>query len=170
MLLSDVDIKKAMKKGEIRIDPSPSADQIGSGAVDVAISNEFWRQRDIRKKIMDLREITYEDIFEEIKAEAIILNPGELILAKTLEKISLAPNLCGWICGRSRYARLGISVYAASSFIHPGSQNRQVLEIINFSKFPFTLHSGMKICQIIFERTESGAEKPYSKIGKFAKQ
>lgn len=171
-LLSDVDIKRALQRGEIKIAPQPSPDQIGAGSVDFTLSNEFWRIKENLKKgkIYDLNSITYTDMFEETRTDSIILKPGELVLAKTLEHLTLPPDVAGWIQGRSRYARLGISVHVASSFIQPGVSNRQVLEIINFSPVQQTLHAGMRICQVIFEKTLSKAEKPYSKFGTFSKQ
>ena len=157
-------------KGEIKIDPPLSDDQIGPGSIDFSLSNTFWKMRDVGKKPKDLKATDFTDIFEEIKAESVILQPGELVLAKTLERITLAPNICGWIQGRSRYARMGLSVHVASSFIQPGSSNHQVLEIVNLSHVPLTIHAGMRICQVIFERTESPTSRPYSKHGKFADQ
>jgi dCTP deaminase len=171
-IFSDADIKRALQKGEIKITPQPEPEQIGAGSVDFTLSNEFWRIKENLKKgkVYDLKNITYADLFEEIKADSMILKPGELILAKTLEHLTLAPDICGWIQGRSRYARLGIAVHVASSFIQPGAANRQVLEIINFSPVQVTLHAGMRICQILFEKTVSKAEKPYSKFGTFSQQ
>ena len=171
-IIYDTDIKRALKNGEIKLDPAPADEQIGSGSIDVALSNEFYTLKaSVKKgKIHDLKEIQFEDLFEQITSDAIIIKPNELVLAKTLERITLAPNICGWIQGRSRFARLGITAHVASSFIQPGSDNRQVLEIVNLSPVQVRLHAGMRICQIIFERTETKATKPYSKFGKFSKQ
>jgi dCTP deaminase len=171
-VLSDTDLKRALRSGEIKIEPQPAEDQIGAGSIDVALSNEFYvLKASVKKgKIHDLKEIQFEDLFEQVTSDAIILKPNELVLAKTLEKITLAPNICGWIQGRSRYARLGITAHVASSFIQPGSDNHQILEIVNLSPIQVRLHAGMRICQIIFERTENKAVKPYSKFGKFSKQ
>ncbi len=167
----DINLRKALKKGDIKFDPQLSDGQIGAGSIDLTLSNEFWRLKEgLKKKQHDPKKITFEDIFEEIKADSINIQPNELILGKTLERIELAPNICGWIQGRSKYARLGLSAHIASSFIQPGSHNRQVLEIVNLSKIPLTIHAGMRLCQIIFERTDSKAEKPYSKFGAFSKQ
>lgn len=171
-VLTDVDIRRALKTGELKVQPSLSEDQIGPGSIDVALSNEFLKLKEGLKKTkpLDTKNVTFEDLFEEIRAESIIITPNELVLAKTLERITLAPDLCGWIQGRSRFARLGLTAHVASSFIQPGSDNRQVLEIVNLSPVPLTIHAGMRICQIIFERTTSKAQRAYSKIGKFAKQ
>jgi len=169
-ILSDVDIKEAIKAEAIKFTPSISNDQIGAGSVDVTLSDEFWIIKVKKHRTFDLKIITFEDVFEKINAKQITIHPGELVLAKTLEKVRLAPNICGWIQGRSRYARLGISVHTASSFIQPGSNNHQILEIVNLSPNPMILHSGMRICQFVFEMTEKESSKPYSKLGTYSKQ
>jgi dCTP deaminase len=165
-ILADVDIRQALKVGELRVQPQLSDDQIGPGSIDVTLSNEFWKLKEGLKKgkPYDIKVITSDDLFEEIRTESIIISPGELVLAKILERITLAPDICGWIQGRSRFAQMGITAHVASSFIQPGSDNRQILEIVNLSHVPVTLHAGMRICQVIFERTMSKAQKPYQKI------
>jgi len=171
MILSDVDIRRAIKSGEIKFEPQITEDQIGPGSVDLTLGNEFLKMKEgLRQRPYDLKEININDLFEEIISESIVIRPNELVLAKTLEKITLSPNICGWIQGRSRYARLGISVHVASSFLQPGISNRQVLEIINLSKIPYTLHSGMRICQVIFQRMQTKTSKPYARFGTYAKQ
>ena len=169
-VLSDIDIREAMKAEAIKFTPSISNDQLGPGSVDVTLSEEFWKIKVKKHRTFDLKIITFEDIFEKVEAKSITLQPGELILAKTLEKIRLAPNICGWIQGRSKYARMGITVHTASSFIQPGSNNHQILEIVNLSPNPMILHSDMRICQIIFEMTAKETSKPYSRAGAFSKQ
>jgi dCTP deaminase len=169
-VLSDVDIKEAMKADAIKFTPPISNEQLGAGSVDVTLSDEFWKIKIKKHRTLDLKNVTFEDIFEKINVKQITIQPGELVLAKTLEKIRLAPNICGWIQGRSKFARMGITVHTASSFIQPGSNNHQILEIVNLSPNPMILHAGMRICQIVFEMTEKETSKPYSKAGTYSKQ
>jgi dCTP deaminase len=84
----------------------------------------------------------------------------------TNETIHLPRNLCGWLEGRSRIARLGLTIHATSGFVQPGVSNRQVLELSNVSSIPLALHAGVRICQIVLERTEGEAEY----TGRFANQ
>jgi dCTP deaminase len=53
-----------------------------------------------------------------------------------------------------------------ASFVQPGINNRQVLEIGNLAPFPLVLKPGVRICQMILERTEGEA----SYQGKFRNQ
>jgi len=169
LILSDRDIRKCLNSGRIRITPSPSEEQIGATSVDLTLSDEFWVFRKGLKKI-DLAKARQEDVLQKIKARSIKLRPREMILGKTLERITLPADMCGKLEGRSRYARFGTAIHVSSSLVHAGSDSHQILEIVNLSPATITLHSGMRVCQMMFMRISSPAEKPYSKFGKIARE
>lgn len=170
MLLSDSDIKNAIKKRQIKI--SPLADsQISSASVDLTLSNEWWffKKKYINSKV-DLSKIGFKKATEKKTSDSIILLPGEMCLGKTLEKITLSPDILGNLEGRSRYARMGLSVHITSALVQPGSDNRQVLEIVNFAPFSVVLHKGMRISQVVFHQLSSPSTKPYKKFGQIARK
>ena len=120
------------------------------------------------KKAVDLARVGFKEATEEHKEKSITLAPGGMCLGITREKIYMPATLIGTLEGRSRYARMGLAVHVTSALVMPGSQNHQVLEIVNFAPFPVTIHEGMRISQIIFERLETPTSKPYAKFGKVA--
>ena len=73
------------------------------------------------------------------------------------ERITLPPNLCGLLEGRSRFARLGLMIHVTSAFVQPGVSNRQVLEMSNVSKRSLRIHPGVRLCQLVLLRTEGEA-------------
>ncbi len=152
-ILTKDEILKAIAAGEIAISPfDPS--KVGPGSVDLHLGEDFR----IFKKVHDIVDvddaINYELVTELIHAPSgIVLMPGETVLGITVETIRLAPNLCGWLEGRSRFARIGLLVHISASFMHPGINNQQVLEMTNFSPMPLRIHPGTAICQFIFQRT-----------------
>ncbi|HEY7534923.1 MAG TPA: dCTP deaminase [Thermodesulfobacteriota bacterium] len=165
-VLTKNEILNEIKKGNIKIKPF-SIKYLGPGSIDLHLSSEFR----IFKKMQNVIEINnnanYEEVTEKIKVKHhLILMPGEMVLGITKEKIILSPCLCGWLEGRSRFARLGLLVHISTSFIQPGISNKQCLEIINFSPMPFALYPGTAICQFIFQRTVGEARYE----GKFIKQ
>ena len=171
MILSNEDIKKCLKTGEIEFEPPVPDEQISPGSVDVTLGNEF---RIIKKefygKILDLKNTGSKDVTEKIIVDEIELKPGGMVLGKTVEKIKLSSDIAGWIEGRSRFARLGVAIHVTSGYIQPGSHNHQVLEIVNLAPFSIVLHSGMRLCQVVFERLESKTSKPYHKFGTIARE
>ena len=153
MILTKDAILNRIKSGDIKIEPF-NLDNLGDGSMDLTLSNEFRIFKKGIKNISITETTDYKEYTQLIKTKMIKLKPGELILGITQEKLKLPPNLCGWLQGRSRFARLGLTVHVTASFVQPGSENRQVMEIINLNKIPLTVHEGDKIMQIVFENTE----------------
>jgi dCTP deaminase len=78
----------------------------------------------------------------------------------------LPGDLCGFLEGRSRFARLGLMIHVTSAFVQPGVANRQVLEMSNVADRPLRIHAGVRLCQLVLMRTEGAAR--YS--GRFSEQ
>lgn len=149
-------ILEEIKKGNLKIEPLDIG-QVGPGSVDLTLGNQFRvfeRQNGVCKitEETDFQKITKETKISE--KEPLLLKPGETVLGVTQEKISLSSDLCGWIEGRSRFARIGLGVHVSAGFIQPGTSNYQVLEITNLSPTPLSLIPGIKICQVVIERCE----------------
>ena len=76
MILTDRDIREFMRLGKIRFEPEIQSDQIGPGSVDLTLSNKFWRFKN-NIDLIDLSEMRFEDVVEEIRSDEIILHPME---------------------------------------------------------------------------------------------
>ncbi len=153
MILTHDEILKEIAAGTITIDPY-FPDCVGPASVDLHLGNEFR----VFRKVHDIFRVTptanYENITERITvADHLLLMPQETVLGITVEKITLADSICGWLEGRSRFSRLGLLVHISASFMQPGIENKQVLEISNFSPMPLALYPNIAICQFIFQRT-----------------
>lgn len=165
ILTKDIIINR-IKKGEIKIEPFDRA-AVGPASIDLHLGNQFRIFKDSSEvysvdENADFREIT-ENVTVE---ESFLLKPGQLVHGITLEKITLPPNLCGWIEGRSSLGRLGLTVHATASFVQPGISNKQVLEMYNVGPRPLALKIGIAVCQLILEETIGKAVYK----GKFNKQ
>ncbi len=170
MILSDNGIKKMLKEGKISITPLDER-QIGPASVDLTLSDEWLFFKDeYSREIVDLRDTGFQSAFDMKRAKEITLKPGELCLGKTVERIKLPDDIMGRLEGRSRYARMGVIIHTTSALVQPGSDNRQVLEIVNLAPFPIKLHAGMRVSQVVFERLESKTSKPYAKFGEIARK
>jgi len=170
MALSDVDIRKYLKQGILRIDPLDES-QIGPASVDLTLSDTwyFFNKRYLGKNV-DLAGVDFKKAFRKKKADQVELLPGEMCLGKTLEKLKLPNNLIGKLEGRSRYARMGVIIHTTSAVVQPGSFNHQILEIVNLAPFSVTLHKGMRISQVLFDELSCDTSKPYAKFGKIARR
>ena len=165
-ILTHDEILNEISSGKIVIDPF-HADCVGPASVDLHLGNEFRVFRKVHDIVHVTAEANYEEITERILVEdRLLLMPQETVLGITQERITLAPDLCGWLEGRSRFARLGLLVHISASFMQPGIENKQALEISNFSPTPMALYPGTPICQFIFQRTIGQAKYK----GKFRNQ
>ncbi len=151
-----------IKKGNIKIEPFLK-DQVGPASIDLHVGNRFriFRREGRTFHIGPKREVKIENVTvpATVKDKAyIIIRPGKTVLGITKEKITLSPNLCAWLEGRSRFARIGLGVHVTSGFIQPGVSNHQLMEITNVGPNPIALYPGTRICQLVIERCEGRAK------------
>ncbi len=157
MILTHDEILRLIQTHDIEIDPFEPA-LVGPGSVDLRLSSQFRVFKRLKRALVVGDEIDLEEITELVSAEeSFVLPPGQAVLGMTLERIKLPDYLCGWLEGRSCFARVGLLIHMTAAFIHPGVNNRQVLEISNLAPFPLALKVGAPICQFIFQRTEGRA-------------
>jgi len=167
-ILVGEEIKKALKNGLIKIEPLEES-QIGPGSIDLTLGNDFRIFKTKLKTYQIEDDSNFEDITELVsvrRGETITVNPGEMILGITRERITLPKNIAGRLEGRSRFARFGLAVHVTAGFMQPGISNQQVLEIVNLGHTPLALSPGTKICQFVFEECKGEAEYK----GRFSKQ
>lgn len=155
-----------LERGSLEIEPF-DREQIGPASIDLTLDNQFRIYNEVQDVHPVKEDVEPEEITRVIEVDdSILLKPGQALHGITKERLSLPNDLCGWIEGRSRFARLGLLVHMTAGFIQPGVDNKQVLEIGNVSPVPLELHPGTKICQVILQRTEG--EEEYN--GQYANQ
>ena len=161
-------ILSLIESGQIGIDPF-SERYIGPASIDLHLGNNF---RVFKETSLPLNVTEDENIDEVTEAifvrdtDSLMLLPGKSCLGVTVEQITLPENICGWLQGRSRFARLGLVIHATASFIQPGINNQQVLEIANTGQIPLNVIPKVALCQIILEECVGKAK--YS--GRFSHQ
>ena len=166
MILTKQEIIKELNSGRIKIKPFDSKN-LGPASYDLTLGDKF-RIFKTKNGLHHIRnDAKYEEITKVITVkDHYFLKPGETIHGITKERITLPENIAGWLQGRSRFARFGLMVHITASFVQPGVNNRQVLELNNASNSTLAIHPNTKIAQIIFERCEGKAKYK----GRFRKQ
>lgn len=154
-ILAQSEILKEIADGRIRITPFDEA-LVGPASVDLHLSEVFRVFRYRKTNLAVNREADFKEATRGIRVpegDYLLLKPGETVLGMTRERIELPDDVCGWLEGRSRFARLGLLVHISASFMQPGLANHQVLEMSNFGPIPLEVYPGIPICQFIFQRT-----------------
>ncbi|HTO05993.1 MAG TPA: dCTP deaminase [Myxococcota bacterium] len=157
VLTRDV-ILRELESGRLRLEPF-SLDQVGAASIDLHLGDELRVPLESSNGPIDVTDDTTPEAFTRVIAfeKPYVLAPGHTVHGITRERLFLPPDLCAWIEGRSRIARLGLTVHVSSGFVQPGVSNHQVLELSNVSGRALALHPGVRICQIVLQRTEGSA-------------
>ena len=167
MVLSDVDIKRYLSEGKIRVSPELPPEQFGSCSVDFRLGNEFSVFDHSKHAYIDLRNRTsIQELMSTVivePGEAFILQPREFVLAITEEHIELDDDVLGRLEGRSSLGRIGIIVHGTAGLFDPGWRGKATLELSNLGRMPVALYPGMRVCSMTFEQLSTPSSNPYHK-------
>jgi dCTP deaminase len=167
MVLSDVDIRRYIERGKIRISPELPAEQFGSCSVDFRLGTEFSVFEHSKHPYIDVRDKSaIQGIMRSIvvkPGEPFILQPREFALAITEESLELDDDVLGRLEGRSSLGRIGIIVHGTAGLFDPGWRGNATLELSNLGIMPVALYPGMRICSFTFEQLSSPVSVPYYK-------
>jgi dCTP deaminase len=157
MILTHEVILQEIASGRIIIDPF-RAEHVGPASIDLHLGDEI-RVMEGGPEVIEVTEDADYRAVTQVRPldRPYLLKPGEVIHGITRERIRLPGNICGWLEGRSRFARLGLMVHVTSGFVGPGVNNRQVLEMSNVAGRPLAIHAGTRVCQIVLQRAEGSA-------------
>jgi dCTP deaminase len=160
-LLTDVEIKEALKTGDIEIDPF-NEEGLKSASYDMrlgkkAIITKTVSLEELKGKIQkeDVKEVNVE------KEESITVPGGAFALVSTLERIKLADNYAGHIGMRTYYTRKGLSILSGLQ-IDPSWDGALILGLVNLSPRSITLDYMDHLCTIEIHKLNRPAGKPYS--------
>ena len=153
MILSGLEIKaKALEGKEIIIKPF-DPEKIGPNSYDLRLDKTLAVYED---EVLDMKQPakTKEIIIPE---EGIVLVPGKLYLASTVEYTE-TQGYVPMLEGRSSLGRLGISIHVTAGFGDVGFKGHWTLEM--HCLHPVRIYAGERICQMYFHKIE-GDYIPY---------
>jgi|SRR5665213_1146965 len=169
MFLSDVDIKKAIKNGEITLEPF-SQSRLQPASYDILLGNKFIENDASSTHFIDpARKIFAKTVEREVvDGEEFVLHPGVSVLGLSKEFFGTDHFLIQ-VGGKSSLARIGLMIHNTAGIINPGHFLNITFEITNQSNIPIILRPGMEIAQITFSKLTSPPERNYKLVGRFAK-
>ena len=173
MILSNVEIQRAIREGRLVIDPAPLPERpIEAGkycpyqtsSVDLRLGDEISFFREGLAINIDLRSGTFPTLFQPNSQSLTItedqpfrLAPGRFVLGKTRERVELPvmpegqASLAARVEGKSSYARCGVLVHFTAPTIHAGFAGTITLELANLGPLPVMLYPNAPICQLVIE-------------------
>ena len=162
MVLSDKDIKAAVKAGIIGINPYFEKD-VQPASVDLHLDKKLLTFNNSSAPFIDLKK-ELPNINEQVEIDEndpFIIHPGDFVLGSTLEKISIPKNMVARIEGKSSLGRIGLLIHSTAGYVDPGWKGHLTLELSNLARLPITLYKGMKIGQISYLRLTTPADRLY---------
>ena len=161
MILTDTQIREAIREGSIVIDPFDEQ-CLGTNSYDVHLGAELAVYRD---EILDAKKHNQVDRFRIDPVEGFVLRPGRTYLGVTQEYTETHKTV-PFLEGKSSIGRLGIDIHATAGKGDVGFCNYWTLEISVHQ--PVRVYMGMPIAQIIYFEI-SGAVQTLYKDKKSAK-
>jgi dCTP deaminase len=159
MILVDWQLLDRIERGHIKIDPYDKK-LVQPNSLDIRLGNHFVWYKPGAEVIDPYNRDSVAMGVEETHAESFVLNPGQFVLAETLECIGLPDNIVATIEGKSSIARLGVTLHQTGGWIDAGFRGTITLEMCNVNTRPVKIYAGMPIGQLVFYTTER-AQNPY---------
>lgn len=169
-MLSDRDIQRLVRQGRIKLDPLPNIElskdsDLGACKIDLHLGDNAKFHNTLRVSHVDFdgQKVGEKDIvvFDIAKEGKIVIAPGEVIVADTLEWVTLPDDIAGRLEGKSSLARQGLAVQLAPVF-DPGWNGVPALELHNIGRVAVTLYHKMRICAMSFTHLSSPTLKGYA--------
>lgn len=161
MVLSDNGIKKALKNGEIVLDPFDEKN-LQPASYDLHMGNNLLLFDRGHNALIDIKEPMEKLMVEHKMGEdGYILHPKEFILGNIKEITGVDTKHVAFLHGKSSLARIGLLIHATAGLLDPGNTMRLTLEMYNLSPLPIKLYPDMKIGQITFETIDEKCRRPY---------
>lgn len=163
MIMSDKTIKSLLASGQLGIQPLEER-QIQPASVDIRLGNSFSLPLTEAGGAVEMDSPTP---CQSHQADAYVIEPGQFVLATTMEYFRLPHNMTAFVEGRSSVGRLGLFIQNAG-WVDPGFEGEITLELFNASRNPIMLRAGHRIGQLVFAQLDRDAENPYQ--GKYQGQ
>jgi dCTP deaminase len=167
MYLSDIDIKKAVESGDIRIDDF-DIDRLQPTSYDILLGNKFVITNSENSAVIDpvKRQFAETQEMEIGEKETFILHPGVSVLGTSWDYFGSDTHLIH-LSGKSSLARLGLLVHNTAGIINPGHFLNITLELCNLNSVPIVLRPKMPIAQLLFSRISSPSKLNYRQTGRY---
>ncbi len=169
MFLSDVDIKKEVKRGAITLEPFVEA-RLQPASYDIVLGNNFLVNDAHTSTFIDPANKVFPKTHDVRVAdgEAFVLHPGVSILGYSKDYFGSDHYLIE-VNGKSSLARIGLLVHNSAALINPGHFLQVALELCNLNNVPIILRPGMAIAQLTFSPLSSPPRQNYKENGRYAK-
>jgi dCTP deaminase len=153
-----------------------SADQVRKGisfgvssyGYDISLSDEFKLLRIQPGMVLDPKQDNHA-LFEDVKADSIVIPANSYILARTTEYFRIPRDIITICFGKSTYARSGVLVNVTP--FEPEWEGYATISLANTAPVPVRVHAYEGIAQLLFLEAHEVCQTSYKdKKGKYQGQ
>lgn len=165
-VLVDRDIRAALRRGELVVTPLDRS-MLRPAAISLRLGHDAYVLSS-RQPVDVADASTYPHLVPRGQDESgrIRVRPGEVLLARTLERVGVGDRLVGLLDGTSDYARLGVSVVLAHQ-VSPGfgmpEGSPLTLEIVSRLQHDVRLAPGVRVANLMLVRANR-VQRPYREM------
>lgn len=167
MLLSDVDLDKALSDGSLVMTPTYKS-MIQPASIEVRLGDTFMVYRPSSRgpiRVWERPDLSGDFDMVVARDRDFELHPDDFVLATTMETVKLGPDLAARLEGKSSLARMGLLTHVTAGWIDPGFSGQITMELKNMLGTSLLLRPGMKIGQLCVFKMSSRVEHPYGSNG-----
>jgi deoxycytidine triphosphate deaminase len=141
--------------------------QIQAASIDLRLSDVFWYpRRGAKVDLLKEKAIQHEPFRfwtrKQLERNHFIeLKPGDVVLGRVHEKLSIPNDCAGKFMGRSSFARLGLMIHCTGDFANPGYRGHMPLQLVNVGPFTLRVYPYMQICQLMLVKLTDPSAKKY---------
>jgi dCTP deaminase len=151
MILSALDLKKAIEQGSLTINPL-SEETIRENGVDLRFSEEIVRLQPT-DKVLDIQSPNKEGLyFKEKAVDYFVLGKYEKVLVATLERVKLGNNLMAFCQLRSTFARAGVSI--PPTVVDAGFEGNLTIQV-SCGPFPVKIPVKIRFLHLVFSELKT---------------
>lgn len=155
-MLAEAAIVAARAAGDIELEPFSGAQLRGASYV-LRLGDRFRRWTSGATPVeMWSPDAAEHALDAPFTADRLTLQPGEFVLATTVERIGIGQTLAGAVSPLSHVARFGLSATLGADLINPGFGSGApaplTLELFNHNRRALVLSAGMPIAHLRFTR------------------
>ena len=156
MVLSYKKIKKLISKNILI--KNGNNQNIMASSYDVTVDKCILKFKKAKDPISLINASELSTMYEEVDiTKGYTLNPKLTILVVLEEEFNIPANICGIICGRTSFNRLGLTI--PIQYLNPGFKGKLNLTITNNSTNSFVLTPKIQIAQVVFMKLDRKVPK-----------
>jgi dCTP deaminase len=168
MFLSDIQIREAVKSGDITIQDFDEK-RLQPASYDILLGNKFIMTEGHLTEFIDPARNIFPKTREiELKDdESFVLHPQISMLGTSWDYFGAKADYVIQLSGKSSLARIGLIVHNTAGLINPGHYLNITLELCNLGNVPIILRPKMEIAQLLFSPLSAPVSRGYSETGRY---